>query len=749
MIPRLSHLHRRLLALVTVAMLPIALLSLFGLVALAQQQRADIERRSLDTVRALTTAVDNELRLSIAAAETLAATWRFNAGDLKAFHKSARDVMLIRGSWETIVLANRSGQQIVNLRHPLGTPLSGIIEKDSFDRVVRTRMPTVGGIVKGPTGDLLFPVRVPVISDGEVLFVIGTFIRPQAMSHVIEQQKLPSDSVVSVFDPNGRIVMRSRNHDKYLGTPVSPSLVAMMREGGSEGYGQTLTLEGLPVYTAYARSALSGWGIALGTPTAPVDAALRHSYLLLGAGILLSLVLGACLAIVLAGRITAPLRLLRTAALADDGKASALPKDTLPEVEDVSKALATAARLRSRADAQREHQLRRERAARESAEDSNRLKDEFLAMLGHELRNPLAAISSAAQVLAARCGRDEIALNASQILSRQTRHLARLMDDLLDVGRVMAGKIALDRRTLDLADAARQAVSTLRAAGMLDRHRFSLCAEPAWVHADGNRIEQIVTNLLANALKYTPRDGKVSLAVEQRGGEAVLCVTDDGIGMDAELRPRVFDLFVQGRQALHRAQGGLGIGLTLVRRLVEMHGGSVTADSPGEGRGSSFTVRLPLAAAPEAFIPAVPSVSMAPAARPCRVLLVEDNDDARSMMRSLLAAEGHDVCEAADGSLAIAAAETTAFDIAFVDVGLPTVDGYEVARRLRAIERAQRRERMRLVAVTGYGQPGDRANALAAGFDLHLVKPVEPEVLRAAFTGMHAPEAAAAGIALQ
>lgn len=359
--------------------------------------------------------------------------------------------------------------------------------------------------------------------------------------------------------------------------------------------------------------------------------------------------------------------------------------------------------------------------ARTAAEDASRAKDEFIAMLGHELRNPLSAISGAVAVLQ-RVGADgEPATSARDVIARQTQHLARLMDDLLDVGRVMTGKIVLDRRAIDLLDAAERVVTTIRAAGRAGRHRLTVAGTPAWVDGDVTRIEQVITNLVTNALKYTPTDGTISVVVGEDARESVLRVADTGHGIAPELLPRIFDLFVQGEQAPARAQGGLGIGLTLVRRLVELHDGRVQAASPGEGMGSVFTIAFPRLPAPPA-----PTPSRRRNVLPQRTLVVEDNDDARDMLRTLLELDGHTVHVAANGIAGLAAALEHRPDVALIDIGLPEMDGYEVARKLRASESLKA---IKLIALTGYGQADDARRAYEAGFDLHLVKPVDPERL--------------------
>src|SRR5881409_1241636 len=360
--------------------------------------------------------------------------------------------------------------------------------------------------------------------------------------------------------------------------------------------------------------------------------------------------------------------------------------------------------------------------ARAAAERANRAKDEFLAMLGHELRNPLSAIGSAVAVLERLRLDDLRGTRATQIIARQTQHLARLMDDLLDVGRVVTGKITLERRAMDLLAASRRAVATLRAAGVTERHDVAVDGRSVWVDGDTTRLEQVVTNLVSNALKFTPPGGTIRVWVGVEDDGAVLRVSDTGAGMSAELLPRIFDLFVQGDQPPERASGGLGIGLTLVRQLVELHGGRVEARSAGAGQGSVFTIRLPrarLAAGDGAG-----GRQATPA--PCRILVVEDNADARDMLLALLSLERHDVVTAPDGPAGVDAALRLQPDVVLVDIGLPGLNGYEVARRIRATEAGRA---MKLIALTGYGQREDMQQAREAGFDLHLVKPVEPRRL--------------------
>ncbi|MET0487067.1 MAG: ATP-binding protein [Candidatus Rokuibacteriota bacterium] len=363
-----------------------------------------------------------------------------------------------------------------------------------------------------------------------------------------------------------------------------------------------------------------------------------------------------------------------------------------------------------------------EHAARSEAEAASQGKDELLAMLGHELRNPLAAIANATHVLGVPHAPAEATRRAREIIARQNAHLAHLVDDLLDVARVTSGKIVLARRPLELAEAVRRAVGTLTTSGRTEQHRVSLMLEPVWADVDETRWEQIVTNLVGNALRFTPAGGTVDITLEPSDGDAVLHVRDSGMGIAPEVLSRVFDLFVQGARGAAGGQGGLGLGLTLVRRITELHGGTVEAASEGAGCGSVFTVRVPAIDAPDA--PA-PTPVQTPSDGHLRIVIVEDNGDTRQMLRVALELSGHEVHDAIDGPGGLDAILRERPDLALIDIGLPEFDGYEVARKVRGALGGT----ILLVALTGYGQPDDRRQALDAGFDAHLVKPVEPDAL--------------------
>ena len=364
------------------------------------------------------------------------------------------------------------------------------------------------------------------------------------------------------------------------------------------------------------------------------------------------------------------------------------------------------------------------RAMLEELSRSVRDRDQFLAMLGHELRNPLAGMLTAIELM--ERGRMEGFARERQILGRQTRQLGRLVDDLLDVARVTTGKIGLRKAPLELGELLRRMLPDWQTRARDRGLTISLAAKgDARVQGDPLRLEQVLNNLVGNALKYTPAGGHIQVSLERDAGEAVLRVADDGIGIDPAMLPRVFDLFIQADPALDRAQGGMGIGLTVVRRLVELHGGSIAARSEGTGRGSVFEVRLPMFAGSEAV--RAPARGEPPPSRR-RVMVVEDNDDTRELLTAALQQAGHEVTASPDGIDAFDAAVRHPPEVMLIDIGLPGRDGYQLARDVRKALGGQ----PRLIALTGYGQPEDRRRALDAGFDDHLTKPVDLDTLEAA-----------------
>jgi PAS domain S-box-containing protein len=713
---RLSQLERRLFFIIFAGLLPLVLLSFFALLRNAEGQRQDVVNAATDTLRAVMTAVDSELEISRASLDALASSRRLAHHDFTGFREEAGELLVRRPSWVNVVLSTTDGQQVVNARLPARARLPRDVDPDSVRRVAETGNPVIGDITFSPALRAhVFAVYVPVAEDGRVPYVLSAQVRPDAIRDILIRQEEP-EGVAAIFDRGHHEVARTPARDEWVGKLPSPDFLKLLDEGGQSGWGPAKTREGLAVYSVFYRSSTTGWVASVGIPSEQLDAPVRRSYAVFGGSIAISVILGFLAAFALARTIVRPMRELAHAAEAvGSGHAPEIPHTRLPEIREAALALAAA-------HIEREKLLQGEQEARLLAEDASRSKDEFLAMLAHELRNPLAAIRMASHLLDHAPPGDPAGSDAREIVRRQTRHLTRLTDDLLDAGRVMMGKVSLQRKPVDLGALVARSAETLRN-GLPRGVKLELEIQPAWVEADAIRIDQVVSNLLANAAKFTPPPGFIRVSVALEDGEAVLRVRDSGLGMERDLVPRVFELFVQGQRSLDRSSGGLGIGLTLVKRMTELHGGSVEAKSEGPGKGSEFIVRLPAVNSAGDTAGSSGSIPAAGSAR--TIVVVDDNADVRNGLRGLLELDGHHVLEASDGPSAVELILREHPDLALVDIGLPGLDGYGVARAVRE----QSPGTVRLVALTGYGAQDDIDRGLASGFDAYLVKPVDFDVL--------------------
>ncbi|HEX8604069.1 MAG TPA: ATP-binding protein [Pseudoduganella sp.] len=725
---------RHLLILLTaIGFLPLALLGTWALMAAAEAQQREQDRSMLELARALSSAVDAEHDGAAAALTGIARSPAMQAGDLRAFHDVAQRQASVQPEWLGVILADASGNAVWRTMAPPDAPPGPVVDPQSLARALATRAPVAGGVGRGKGGRPAFPVRVPVeLADGK-RYVLSAVIAPDRILNVIRRQRAPHDWVISVMDGSARRVARSRDHDRFVGGPASAGLSRLLRSG-PEGTGDSHTIENVAVRTAFTTSPRWGWSVVVSAPTASLRSPLLQGAMVYMAGLALTLAGCIALATLLSRRIVRRIdRLVRNAAALGDGAPVAVEPSRVREIEAMGQALAAAAAARDRHERERsdllaslERAVASQEEALAGAREAGRAKDEFLAVLGHELRNPLSPIVASLDLMDLRG--EPGAQRERAVLRRQVAHLKRLVDDLLDVSRIASGKLDLDLRPVDLADIARQAVAA--ATGL----RVTLQApEALWVTGDDSRLAQVLANLLSNAGRFGGGEAVVTLtAVTQAGAEsgqhhgmARLAVSDRGAGMEAGLLARIFEPFYQAPQQLARRTGGLGLGLAIVRKIVELHGGHVSAHSDGPGKGSTFEVLLPLArqvAAPVALPgPPVPAG--------LRVLLVDDNEDAALASASMLRHIGLDVQVAHTAHEALVAYGDGPVDAALLDIGLPDMDGYALAVALRdaAAGRA-----LRLVALTGYGQKGDVARASAAGFDLHLTKPASLDDLRRA-----------------
>jgi signal transduction histidine kinase len=716
-------LRRKLLMLVAAAILPMALASAWALSLLQRHLNERIEWIGLDVARAISTAVDAELRRTGSVLETLAIKLRLESG-LVDFRQLAEAAVAELPYWRAIHLLGPDGA----VRVAAGPDAHARLADGRWlHEALRGTAPHVGRVTRLEQGGFVVPVVIAATRRGNERYTLAASIDPMMLQRVIEQVRIPDEWTVALADDAGIRMARSRDAARYLGEPFSQELMSLIDSGNEEGIGTTRSSDGILLFRAYTRAPRTGWITAVGLSVAHVRSLAQRSFMTFGGGLLLSIGLAVLAAFVFSRSITRPMAMLRRAALSMGRREPlAVPATDIREVQDVAHALVQAEADRSRFEAERDALLHKETEARNTAEAANRAKDEFLAMLGHELRNPLSAITGAAQILQLPGMPPDRLGQAGAIVARQANQLARLTDDLLDAGRVTTGKIVLRRTPVDLAAAARGCIDSMLDAGRFGDRQLRCSLSPVWVDADPVRLDQIICNLLGNATRFTTAGGTIEVETHERDGMAELRVRDDGIGIEPELAARVFDVFVQGERELDRTQGGLGIGLTLVRRLSELHGGSVCLHSDGAGTGSEFVVRLPAMTAPTNADGG--DVDRGPA-RARRVLLVEDNPDARGTLAALLESAGHEVHVAEDGPAGLAAALSLRPDTLILDIGLPRMNGLELARRIRDAGGVDWQPL--LIAVTGYGQPQDRGKAMEAGFDHHLVKPVRWEGLEA------------------
>jgi signal transduction histidine kinase/ActR/RegA family two-component response regulator len=724
--PRQLAFRWHLLGLALVCLLPVVAFAALLVGRSARAERARTERELVMRAELLAAALDREVSASLRALDTLAHSEQLARGDLDGFRREAVAVAGQQPAWFAVVLLTPDGVRILDTRGEGEGRRT--VDPRSLAEVVRTGAPVVGELVRARDGATwVFALRTPVVAGGRLRYVLSAAISAEELGRALAVDDADGiERARTVLDPSGAALTRTHAPHAAV-TGVSPALLAGVR-GRGPGFVRSVAHDGRPADAAFARAPLSGWTAVVVASAAAMDAPVRRSTGLLAFAGAASLLLSGAAGFVVSRRFSRAVGSAADAAqaLAAGGRVEVVPSG-IAEVARLGEALASSARLLDARRQEGDRHLAAAAAARRAAEDSSRAKDEFLAMLGHELRNPLAPILTALHLLRQRgaWGREH------EIISRQVGHLVRLVDDLLDVSRVTRAKIRLHLERLDLAQVVTRAVEMTSPLLEERRHRLSVDV-PAGLSLDGDpvRLAQVLANLLTNAARYTPPGGHVRVSAHRERDEIVIEVADDGPGIPADLLPRVFDLFVQGPRGPDRAEGGLGIGLALVKSLVALHGGTVDAQSGGAGHGATFRLTLPREVPACTPAPLLPLLAAPPrVARPLRVLVVDDNADAAALLAEFLAAAGHAVQIAHDGPAALAAAETRRPDAVVLDVGLPVMDGYEVAALLR--------ERLgaaapAIVGLTGYGQDRDRARSLAAGFRHHLVKPADPSEVLAA-----------------
>lgn len=723
-------------------LIPVLVFSGLGLYLLLKQERESRLRAVEETARATALAIDQEIADAEGSLRILAHTQYLKADDFVSLHKLMQAGNKTPDTWT--VLFDYDGKIVVNSLVPIDRQFSegsypwiaGV-----FDR----QKPYVSDLRTGLVSKIpIISVSLPIPETLGKKYVLNQTYRADHFNRSLALRPIPDTWIVGLFDSKGISIGRNKDAANLTGKPVRPDLYQASLRTYS-GRTRHVTRENIAVYSVFTHTERTGWTVAIGVPESEIELAARQAVAYTAAALGLVFALASLGVLILVRRLTRAVTVAESAARTlGQGRIPAVQPSNVVELDmlqlalhDAGTALSKENAARRQLEHERESLLGSERQARQLAEEQNKAKDEFLAMLGHELRNPLGAISSALMVMTLPGAKPEQIQRAHDIAHRQADHLAKIMDDLLDVGRVMAGKIRLKIHTVELGEFVRRSVDSH--AVHHATHRWQLDVHEVWVDADPTRLEQIIGNVLANAVRYTPAGGSIDVRVRGQDDKAVVEIMDTGIGMSAELLPRIFDVFVQGPATIDRAQGGLGLGLALVKRLLALHGGTVTAESPGPGQGSRFELRLPrhngvvakAAAASQTVKTALQDghdghEGPASLASAQQVLVVEDNDEGREMLVAVLALHGFRVSSASTGTEALQRSLTERPAVAIIDIGLPDMTGYDLVRRLGS-DTATRH--IKLIALTGYGQVDDRERAMQAGFDFHMTKPYAIERL--------------------
>jgi signal transduction histidine kinase/ActR/RegA family two-component response regulator len=759
---RALSLRWHLVLLVAGSLLPVVLFAVTIVYKLSQQEQVTSERRALLAARNLAVTVEREIASTSRTLKALATSEQLDQDNIKSFYSQARRVAETQPTWLTAILLSPEGRQLVNTKRPFDEKLPTAIELDSLQQLNLTHQSVVGPLTPDRQGNLAFPVRVPVIRNGNVRYILTAVITPKALASVVEEQSpVDGEWTRTVVDHRGVVVARTRNPERFVGKRGTPSFLKRTAQS-SEGVYRDTTLEGQQVYVAFSRISNLRWTVAVTVPVTVIQGpSQRAMWLVIGSGLLLLLV-STTGAIILARKISDRITLSAAAAEAlAKGERPQIQPSSIKEVNLLGKSLEFSANLLSQRERELAENLLQAEAAREEAEAANRIKDEFLAVLSHELRTPLNPILGWSKLL--RNGRLDATKTAYALetIERNAKLQTQLIEDLLDVSRILQGKLNLQMVSVDLAWTINTAMETVRLAAQAKSIQIELLLEPieGKVLGDAGRLQQIIWNLVSNAVKFTPEKGRIEVRLQQVEEEknnskasfssvnscAQITVSDNGKGISPQFLPHVFEYFRQADSTTTRMFGGLGLGLAIVRHLVELHGGTIRADSLGENQGAIFTVQLPLlekkelkAETKEPFDYFSLSINDSPLAE-VRVLLVDDEEDARDVVEFILQQAGATVITAKSAIEALQVFSQSKINLVVSDIGMPLMNGYMLIQQIRTMS-AEQGGRVPAIALTAYAGEVDRQQAISAGFQEHICKPVEPEELIKAIVNLiHIP----------
>jgi signal transduction histidine kinase/CheY-like chemotaxis protein len=700
---------------------PLGVLSAVSLQRAWKRQLANFDRQNVATARAISVAIDNEVETTTAALDVFTVLHAFDSPDFTTFDSLARRLIVTQPDWSALVLAD--AHDTVVAAFPSDGDDAATAPASGWARtVITTGHSFVSQLFEAPGGQVHFVmIAVPVRRNGVVRFALGARVRSEAFGAVLRRQEAPSRGVVALVDAGHRVVARSTDDAAFVGTTVTAEFIdvsSQTNEGAWAGVGR----DGVPNYAAFSRSPRTGLIAALALPRDEIDGPLHRLLWILAGFWALILASGAGVGLLFGREVVNAMRSASRAAMA---LARAEPVDPVPsriiEIDELGTGLRHASGMLQERNRERD--------------EASRLKDEFLMTVSHELRTPLTAIYGWARMLSTGEIREAQRTRAVSAIERNAKALEQLVNDLLDVSRVVTGKMRLDVQPIAVGDVVALAIDAMRPAAVAKNIRIALHqtgGEPT-VSGDARRLQQVIWNLLSNAVRFTPNDGRIEVDVTRQADLVIISVRDTGPGIDPAFLPHAFERFRQGMSGTTRAHGGLGLGLAIARHLTELHGGTIRAENNSPAPGAAFHVALP--ARPELRpLPEQPAEltrldSGVSAARldHTAILVADDDLNARELLVTVLEGAGAEVRAAASAEDALMILDSWSPGVLLSDIEMPGEDGYTLMRRVRALTGP--RSGIVAIALTAHARPEDRVKALEAGFHWHMAKPIEPSEL--------------------
>ena len=733
MLPQRIGLRGIVVALTLSIVAPLGVVSVVSIQRTWRRQLANVDRQNIATARAVSVAIDTEIKTTSAALEVFGTLHALDVPDLPAFDVLARRLIVRQPHWTALLLADLNGRMLAV------APEGDVDEAGSFvtgwaQAVAATKHTVVSDLfqIPGVKGYFVM-IAVPIVRDGQVRLALGARVRSESLGDILRQQQTPPNGAVSLVDRSNRTIARTRQEDTYVGQKVTQAFIDLMSRI-PEGSWHTDTRDGTPVYAAFSRSPFTGLTVGIALPREEVDGPIRRILWLLAAAWLVILGVGAGLGLALGQVIVRAMRSASQSAMAlARGEPVTPARSRIGEIDDLSTGLRLAAETLEGRNRERD--------------EAGRLKDEFLMTVSHELRTPLTAIYGWARMLSTGQIRDAQRPRAIDAIERNAGALQQLVNDLLDVSRVVSGRLRLDVQPVAVAEVVSTAIDAIRPAAHAKNIRLvtTLGDGEHSVSGDAGRLQQVIWNLLSNAVRFTPAGGRIEVAVARVADSLEIVVRDTGPGVDAAFLPHAFERFRQGASGTTRAHGGLGLGLAIVRHLVELHGGTVEAFNHVPPPGATFRVVLPArTGAADVVENGTPAVAVGRSPRSLvrldsiRVLVTDDDMNARELLAVILENAGAEVRAAASAEDALMILQTWTPDAVLSDIEMPGEDGYGLIERILRLSAG--RGRLVAIALTAHARPEDRVRALESGFHWHLAKPVEPSELLSVLATLLAKE---------